>query len=170
MDPLTEILAEDGGRNFLLNLHSKFITAIATPRRSGISLEGLIEFHSLTGARSARCSIYFDKAWIKSAPLVFCHETWIRNHCDWHCGPHKGQLCWELPMRWKETLTANRSLNGSPVAAAMAADWLASSVTSLISRHFTAFTFNLREWPKEWPAWGHGEAGIREYNDQKYIG
>jgi hypothetical protein len=98
----------------------------------------------------------------KYPPIVVCSEPWVKQGADWH---NKESLCWVIPDEWKDAM----NWKGKPVARILAEGlaWLIKEVRCLLSRHYYAHLEGLECWSPEWPAWGHGVAGIREYKRTK---
>lgn len=97
-------------------------------------------------------------------PEVQVNELWMKQSEDWHCYPGN-ILCWELKERWIDILEEKkRSLEE---LLTFALTWCLESSASLIGRHWYAHTNRISTWPKEWKFWSHGEAGIREYEQNK---
>lgn len=98
----------------------------------------------------------------KEPPLVLCSEPWVKQGADWH---NKHSLCWVIPDEWKDAM----AWKGKPVAAIMAEGlaWFVEGVRCLLSRHYHAHLEGIETWPPDWLAWGHGDAGVREYRGAK---
>jgi hypothetical protein len=98
----------------------------------------------------------------KVPPIVVCSESWVKTGADWH---NKDVLCWVIPDEWKDAM----NWKGKPVANIMTEGlaWLLGGVRCLLSRHYLAHLEGIETWPAEWSAWGHGDAGIREYKRAK---
>lgn len=94
----------------------------------------------------------------QTPPLVLCAEPWVKKGADWH---NKDSLCWVIPDEWKDAM----NWKGKPVADIMAEglDWFLGGVRCLLSRHYHAHLEGIETWPPEWLAWGHGDAGVKEY-------
>jgi hypothetical protein len=98
----------------------------------------------------------------RSPPTAWCHAPWMRTGPDWHNLP---PMCWVLPDEWRDVMGAR----GKPVRSIMdeGVDWLLTGVSSLVSRHYQAHLEGLDQWLPEWSAWGHGRAGVKEYQAEK---
>ena len=101
--------------------------------------------------------------WPGQPPSVWCTAPWVRRDINWHVFSDS-KLCWCLNLRWLD-------VQGWPCKSrdAIATDglnWLFSSVDLLLTRHLVGHYRNLDKWPEEWTAWGHGEDGIQEYEQQ----
>lgn len=92
-------------------------------------------------------------------PVAVCHEPWMRQDRDWH--NFSTWMCWVLPHEWRAAM----NWKGKPVNAILSegCDWLIQDVSILINRHYHGHDAGMTEWPKEWNAWGHGDAGVAEY-------
>lgn len=92
-------------------------------------------------------------------PEVLCSEPWMKMGSDWHNG--KTGMCWVIPNEWQDAM----NWPGKPVSSIITEgrDWLLRNVRLLIDRHHYAHLKGLTEWPREWPAWGHGRDGVMEY-------
>lgn len=105
--------------------------------------------------KAALCTFEVDHTWTEIPPRVICHEPWIkRGDPDWHIH-YDGELCFELPIRWKRQVTEIVELHTDGTAAEYACNWLLNSARSLLSRHLFASRNAIARWPTAWEYWAH---------------
>lgn len=126
-----------------------------------IRLRGRLDF----GAQLATLVVVMHSRFAglkKAPPLVWSKEPWMKHGADWH---NRDSLCWVLPEEWQDAM----NWKGKPVASIMEEGrrWFLDGVRCLLSRHYFAHLEGIEKWPAEWAAWGHEEAGIKEYRAAK---
>lgn len=80
---------------------------------------------------------------------------------EWH-RYESGRLCWVREDQWRALFAGD--INHETISTAAAA--LTKHVTDLLRYHIIAARQNLKKWPKEWPAWPHGD----DYKKEKKHG
>ena len=135
--------------------------SVAPPNKGFICVRG----HLDVGAVVASIVVYVPERFEhfkKRPPRVVCSEPWVKQGADWH---NNGYLCWVIPDEWKDAM----NWKGKPVADIMAEGlaWFLGGVRCLLSRHYYAHLEGIETWLPEWPAWGHDDAGVREYRQAK---
>jgi len=164
MDTLAKMLGDFAGRNFLINLHRRFDSAILISRESHVELRGILSFTTVISKRlrQAQCQVLIRRDWIERQPDVLTTEEWVRRDMDWHSYKNGG-LCWELALHWKERLHAELVQRDIASVSDFASEWLINSVKGLLAKHFIGQRLAMESWHNEWPQWRHGEAGVRQY-------
>ena len=136
---------------------------IINPNRY-IELEGYL---NLPTNSKAKCKFTFKDNCFIRLPRVVCYEKWIKKgDLDWHIYPD-GELCYELPERWENTLKLLKNKITFQESIEYAILWCINSSRDLLYKHLLAFRYDIDIWPKEWDYWGHGMLGIREYRFTK---
>lgn len=136
-----------------------------SPDKSAATLAGTVTLsHDGIGANTeATCWYFLHHDWVNVPPVVRCREPWVRKgDPDWHVSK-EGVLCYDLDLRWQREVGTVMSEEGMRAASAFAAAWCVHHSKWLLLRHRFAYENNIRSWPKDWPAWKHGEQGRREY-------
>jgi hypothetical protein len=115
------------------------------------------------------CSYSIFSAWWIIPPRCVCRASWIRRAPDWHVNG-TGELCWVYAPYWQHVLQGiARELDRS-VARQTAAYWFAEKSVDLINKHLQADRLLLKEWPKQWPEWAHGDGARQQYDQIKLHG
>lgn len=116
--------------------------------------------------KRALCIFSVPFNWIENIPTVSCLESWITKDRDWHISP-KGQLCFELNVKWETELPKLADDYSFGPTADYATEWLLNSTRSLLNRHLFAHRNGIKEWPKpDWDAWAHGKEARETYLKQ----
>jgi hypothetical protein len=114
--------------------------------------------------KSAKCEITIAPDWWRQMPAVYCPDPWVRSDIDWHAW--KGCLCFMLGDEWTDCVTHVYQDGDLREAARYAARLCLRNVRWLLYRHYIGHAMKIQEWPKEWPARPHAEAGRLEYHRQ----
>jgi hypothetical protein len=112
--------------------------------------------------KRARCGFKFTPEWQTIPPGVQCSESWVRKDWNWHAGD-RGVLCYILDEQWKDHVGQVMAEEGIVAAARYAAILCLRNVRWLLYRHYISSITNTALWPKDWPAWPHGEPARAEY-------
>lgn len=110
----------------------------------------------------ARCEFRLAPDWQSQLPVVRCRESWVRNDWNWHAG-NGGTLCYILDDQWRDLVSEIANCEGIAAAGHFAACLCSRNVRWLLYRHYIASVTKMIEWPKDWPAWPHGEIARRDY-------
>lgn len=116
----------------------------------------------ITTRKTARCEIQLVPDWKSQLPVVRCREVWVRNDWNWHAG-NGGVLCYVLDEQWRDFVGEVLDRDGAMAASLFAACLCLRNVRWLLYRHYIASITKLVEWPKDWPAWPHGDIGHKDY-------
>jgi hypothetical protein len=156
------------GINFTIQLISLLHRAIVHPRGKVIEITGHcpLHFDGKILKKLAFCRIIYTEDWHVNMPIVFPEAPWIKKDPDWHMYDN-GALCYELDVRWHETLSNIWHKDGASIAAHTAAQWLTESAGLLLGRHYYASLTGIKKWPTEWADWKHGNEGVRQYDRLK---
>jgi len=112
--------------------------------------------------KMAHCKIHVFPDWKSQQPIVWCLEPWIRHDWNWHAGAG-GLLCYVLGEQWTDFVGGVLKCEGAEAATRYATDLCLRNVRWLLYRHYIGHVTKMKIWPKDWPAWPHGDAGRREY-------
>jgi hypothetical protein len=111
--------------------------------------------------KSAKCEIKVYPEWWRQIPEVRCGDPWVRSDIDWHAW--NGWLCFMLQDEWTDCVTRVYGDGEIRDAARYAAQLCLRNVRWLLYRHYIGQVLKMQQWPKEWPARPHDEAGRLEY-------
>jgi hypothetical protein len=115
------------------------------------------------------CSyLIFSKWWIVP-PRCTTEASWLRRTPDWHVAAN-GELCWVYGPYWRDVLQGMLDELETHTVRQTAAYWFAEKSADLINRHLIADRLLLKEWPRQWPAWAHGDAAVPQYEQMKQKG
>lgn len=104
----------------------------------------------------ANCTIKFGTDWYILPPKVYSSEPWVMSGIKWHRFGDSS-FCYVFGKCWQAgVLDVAKHYGIGPMLPHVAAFWMCDSVRWLLSCHWTAHKFGLKEWPKEWPGWPHG--------------
>lgn len=95
-------------------------------------------------------------------PIVECLEPWVRIGPEWHNGP---PLCWVLDAQWRAVMRTSRKSSSSIISEGCT--WLMNNVSDLVRKHHYCHTFRVDDWPIEWDAWRHFEAGRKDFHAER---
>jgi len=112
--------------------------------------------------KRAQCKFELLPEWKTKPPVVHCREPWVRADWDWHAGTG-GVLCYILDEQWKDLVGTVMTQEGNVAAARYAAILCLRNVCWLLYRHYIGNITKMTMWPRDWPAWPHGEPARREY-------
>jgi len=112
--------------------------------------------------------VFITGNWSLIPPRIICSEKWLRRESDWHIYEN-GELCYVLPDEWKDTIQENITRHGVRYAIEMGTVWCYDNVVDLLNKHWIAYCDGLITWPQAWPAWKHGEDGIKQYECEKNV-
>jgi hypothetical protein len=116
--------------------------------------------------KHANCEFVVQPDFAERKPDVYCRDSWIKGDWDWHANS-SGWICYELPDRWFDLVSNVVKEQGEARGAQFAAEWCLHSTRWLLYRHYIASAQSIRKWPKDWPQWSHGDAGVREYRGDR---
>lgn len=135
--------------------------SVAPMEKDFIGIVGRLDVGSVIADIAVAVPERFDDL-KKKPPLVFCSEPWVKKGAEWH---NLGSLCWVIPNEWEDVM----NWKDKPVTDIMTEGvaWFLNGVRSLLSRHYYAHLAGIETWPAEWIAWAHGEAGVREYKQER---
>jgi hypothetical protein len=144
--------------------------------RQGIHLDGSANWAVVVGrlnlshdqtvsTQSARCEFKVLPDWRSNPPLVWCREPWVRNDWNWHAGAG-GILCYVLDREWQDSVTLVFEKEGPLAASHYASSFCLRNVRWLLYRHYIGYITKMPDWPAEWKARPHGEAGYKDYLKQ----
>jgi len=161
----------------LLNLADKINSKVSSPL--GIKIDETtwaaeiraflnLSHDGIVTGIEAHCVITAYDDWISFMPDVKCGEHWVKHEIDWHVGPD-GSLCYDLDLRWQDKVGHVLNQDGIKAASNFAAEWCLHHSRVLLWRHYYAYANNIEKWPADWPAWGHGEKGRKEYRSSKLL-
>jgi len=114
------------------------------------------------------CKFALSPGWKTKPPVVHCRELWVRSDWDWHAG-EEGLLCYILDEQWKDLVGTVIVQEGNVAAARYAASLCLRNVRWLLYRHYIGNITKMIMWPRDWPAWPHGESARREYFHHKNV-
>src|SRR5208282_1723003 len=112
--------------------------------------------------KRAHCRFLLSPKWHTALPVVHCRESWMRNDWNWHAG-FGGELCYILGDQWRDLVGTVAAQEGDFATALYASSLCLRNVRWLIYRHYIGNIARIIQWPKEWPAWPHGDAAHSEY-------
>jgi hypothetical protein len=110
----------------------------------------------------AYCSFEICHDWWKNLPTAYCNDYWVRKDIDFHIG-EDGWICFDVDVRWQKYVANVLKQEGMRAAALYGAAWFSHHCRWLLYRHHYFYVNNISEWPKDLPAWGHGNEGRREF-------
>lgn len=110
----------------------------------------------------ARCAIEVRHNWWKDLPAAYCNDYWVKRDINLHVGPD-GWICFDVDVRWRKYVSEVMEREGMQAAALYAAAWFIHHCRWLLFRHHYFYTHSISKWPNDLPAWGHGDAGRREF-------
>jgi hypothetical protein len=118
--------------------------------------------YDIESSARATCKFILYPDSQENMPKVFCTEYWVKRDVDWHIYS-TGELCYDLPERWKRNMKRFQKRLTSAQLTEVAANWCLIHSQSLLFRHLFAYDNNLEKWPQEWKAFRHGKAGLNDY-------
>lgn len=135
-----------------------------TPNATSAEVIGMLNLSHDDVRTHQRASIkaVLTPDWKEKPPSVYCREDWVRADWDWHSG-RDGLLCYVIPEEWRDLVLETERCDGAIAAVQFAVSLCLRNVRWLLYRQFIAHIGGLVRWPKEWPAWPHGDAGRLAY-------
>lgn len=101
-------------------------------------------------------------------------NNWIRTFPDWHVYDGKemsvkGELCYVLPLAWKEKMQECTEAEGSTIKgiADFAVKIIERDCRYLLSVHWNNRYNSSNKWPKEESEWLHGEEGVKQWKKER---
>lgn len=110
----------------------------------------------------AYCTFVIFHNWWENRPDVYCNDYWVRKDIEFHIGKD-GWICFDVDVRWQKYVTNVLEQEGMRAAALYAAAWCLHHCRWLLFRHHHFYVNDITEWPKDLPAWGHGDDGRQEF-------
>jgi len=167
IDPeLHELLAFSQEIGRYVSSHSPWrLRGLREEGRAVMSFEGDIP----VGDLCVRLSFSSRQDWRKYSPAVYCDAPWIKREIQWHA-PSDGSMCWVFEPYWCAMLKECSSVLTESELREMAAYWCVAGAADLVGKHHLADAHGIKDWPKEWDDWAHGDEALPQFANMKASG